>query len=160
MPSQPLFDMAGIDRTQVAVSPKRVGELNPQCGPMRQLDHVIWVAGDGSHGLGVKHVRDDEFWVEGHIPGRPLMPGVLMIEAAAQLCSVLQHLRQREREQPAFLGFTHCNNVSFRGQVVPGDVLYLMAMELKSGRRRFVSAAQGWVDGRLVFEGEVAGMVL
>ncbi|MCH6550662.1 MAG: beta-hydroxyacyl-ACP dehydratase, partial [Planctomycetes bacterium] len=48
---------------------------------MRQLDYVIWRTQDASQGLGVKHVGDDEFWVPGHIPGRPLMPGVIMLEA-------------------------------------------------------------------------------
>lgn len=160
MASAPLFDLSAIDLTQVAIPAETVGRLNPQRGPMRQLDHVIWIRDDSAAALGVKYVRDDEFWVPGHIPGRPLLPGVLMIEAAAQLCSVLQQTRQRNLENPPFLGFIRCDKVAFRGQVVPGDTLYLLAMELRGGRRRFESAVQAMVDGRLVFEGEVAGMVL
>ena len=159
MAASPLIDIASIDLSQVAISPEDVGELNPQQGPMRHLDHVIWRSDDATSGLGLKRVRDDEFWVPGHIPGRPLFPGVLMIEAAAQLCSILQLLRL-DADPPKFLGFTRCDDVVFRGQVVPGDTLYLMARELKSGRRRFVSAAQGWVDDQLVLEARSTGMVM
>jgi 3-hydroxyacyl-[acyl-carrier-protein] dehydratase len=156
--SSPLFDISGIDLRQVRLSAERVAELNPQCGPMRQLSHVVWAADDFSACLGVKLVRHDEFWVSGHIPGRPLLPGVLMIEAAAQLCSVLHHLRNPGER--SFLGFTRCDDVSFRGQVIPGDTLYLLAQEVKSGRRRFVSRTQGLLDGRIVFEATITGMQL
>jgi 3-hydroxyacyl-[acyl-carrier-protein] dehydratase len=152
-----LFDLSHIDLTQVAVSYDQVGRLNPQCGDMRQLDHVIWSNADNTELLGVKHVRDDEFWVEGHIPGRPLLPGVLMIEAAAQLCSIQY---KRKTGNMSFLGFTRCDDVAFRGQVVPGDALYLLGKEVKFGERRFVSDVQGVVDGKLVFEGRITGMAM
>ncbi|MHC4416081.1 MAG: 3-hydroxyacyl-ACP dehydratase FabZ family protein [Planctomycetota bacterium] len=159
MAAQPLFDMSRIDLTQLAVSPEAVGEVNPHRGPMRQLDYVIWKTDDNKTGLGVKHVREDEFWVSGHIPGRPLLPGVLMIEAAAQLCSVLQQIRPGFEKQ-RFLGFTRCDNAVFRGQVVPGDILYLLAKELSYRPRRFVSATQGMVNGRIVFEATITGMAM
>jgi 3-hydroxyacyl-[acyl-carrier-protein] dehydratase len=157
--ASPLIDISSIDLSQVLIPPEEVERLNPQRGPMRQLDHVIWASENATRGLGVKHVRDDEFWVEYHIPGRPLMPGVLMIEAAAQLCSILQQLRLAELECK-FLGFTRCDDVAFRGQVVPGDTLYLMAREVKSNRRRFTSIAQGWVEDQLVLEAQITGMVM
>jgi len=157
--AQTLFDISDIDLSQVAISPQKVGQLNPQCGPMRHLDHVIWKNDDATCGLGVKQVRDDEFWVPVHIPGRPLMPGVLMIEAAAQLCSILQQFRPGN-DNSRFLGFTRCDNVVFRGKVVPGDTFYLLAKELKSSRRRFVSATQGIVNDQLVLEATITGMAL
>lgn len=159
MAAQALFDISGIDLTQMVVPPERVGEFIPQRGPMRQLDHLIWMNDDATRGLGVKQVRDDEFWVDGHIPGRPLLPGVLMIEAAAQLCGLLQQIRP-ESDRSQFMGFTRCTDVAFRGQVVPGDRLYLMAKEVSSRPRRFVSRAQGMVDGDLVFEATITGMAM
>ncbi|MCH7848407.1 MAG: beta-hydroxyacyl-ACP dehydratase [Planctomycetes bacterium] len=159
MAASPLFDLAKLDLTQVAVSSQRVGEINPHAGHMRQLDHVIWLTDDFRNAVGVKHVRDDEFWVPGHVPGRPLFPGVLMIEAAAQLCSLTQRLRP-DIHADMFIGFTRCDDVVFRGQVVPGDTLYLLAKLLSHRPRRFTSAAQGIVNGSLVFEATITGMVM
>ena len=158
MASEPLFDLSSIDLNQVAISAEEVGRLNPQCGAMRQLDHVIWIDNDAGRAFGVKHITDSEFWVPLHIPGRPLMPGVLMIEAAAQLCSAF-FLKHRTKK-PRFLGFTRCNEAVFRGQVVPGDDLYLLSEEVETRPRRFVSRAQGIVDGKLVFEATITGMVM
>jgi 3-hydroxyacyl-[acyl-carrier-protein] dehydratase len=152
-----LFEISCIDRSGVALSAREVGELNPQCGDMRQLDHVIWLNESITKGLGVKSVRQDEFWVPGHIPGRPLLPGVLMIEAGAQLSSVMYRARY---PFAGFVGFTRCDDVVFRGQVVPGDTLYLLSEEIKFRPRRFVCATQGVVDDRLVFEAKVTGMLL
>ena len=159
MAASPLFDLDELDLTQVAVSSQRVGEINPQAGHMRQLDHLIWITDDFSYALGVKHVRDDEFWVPGHVPGRPLLPGVLMIEAAAQLCSLTERLRP-EMDAEMFIGFIRCDDVVFRGQVVPGDTLYLLAKQISFRRRQFVSSTQAMVDGRLVFEATITGMIL
>lgn len=155
--SRYLFDISAIDFSRVALTAEEVGRINPQCGDMRQLDYVIWMNHHFSRTVGVKHVRDDEFWVSGHIPGRPLMPGVLMIEAAAQLSSILYHQKLEQRD---FVGFTRCDEVAFRGQVVPGDVLYLLSEEVSFKKRRFICRTQGIVNDKPVFEGKVTGMVL
>ncbi len=126
---------------------------------MRQLDHLIWMNDDSTIGLGVKSVLDDEFWVAGHIPGRPLLPGVMMIEAAAQMSSVL-HRYAHSIGDDEFLGFTRCDNVVFRGQVVPGNRLYLLAKQISFRRRKFVSQTQAMVNNRLVFEATITGMTM
>ncbi len=157
MSSELLFEIADIDLKQVEISAERVGDLIPQCGAMRQLGHVIWTNESVTRGLGIKHVRSDEFWVPAHIPGRPLYPGVLMIEAAAQLCGLLHRVRAKDDR---FIGFVRCNDIVFRGQVVPGDDFYLLAEEIEWRRRRFVSAAQGLVNDQLVFEATITGMAM
>jgi 3-hydroxyacyl-[acyl-carrier-protein] dehydratase len=151
------LDLDSVDLAGEVVSHEKVGLLNPQCGPMRQLDRVVWLSEDSMVGLGVKHVSEDEFWIPYHIPGRPLMPGVLMIEAAAQLCSVMRAVRFGDGK---FLGFARCDDVAFRGQVVPGDTLYLIGKELSCRQRRHISAAQGVVDGKLIFEATITGLVM
>lgn len=153
----PLFDISGLDRSRILISAAEVANINPQRGDMRHLDHVIWMSDDYSEALGVKKVRPDEFWVSGHIPGRPLLPGVLMIEAAAQLCSVQYNKRNKE---PRFLGFLRCDEISFRGQVVPGDTLYLLGKEVDFGARRFIAACQGMVNDKIVFDGKITGMAI
>lgn len=155
--AQLLFDIDEIDKTAVALTAEQIGEMNPQCGPMRQLDYVIWHDEGAHHGLGVKAVRHDEFWIPYHVPGRPLMPGVLMIEAAAQMCSLIRHLRL---DGEGFLGFTRCDDVRFRGMVTPGDTMYILAKEASWSRRRFVCKTQGLVDDKLVFEAQITGMAI
>jgi 3-hydroxyacyl-[acyl-carrier-protein] dehydratase len=152
-----LFDISGIDLAAIAMTPEEISRYLPQAGHMRQLDALVWKAPDARAGIGVKHVRDDEFWVPGHIPGRPLLPGVLMIEAAAQLSALLQKLRS---SAPGFLGFIRCDGVAFRGKVVPGDSLYLLSREVEFRGRRFVCDTQGLVNDRLVYEGQITGMVI
>ena len=96
MSTDQLFDISSIDLDDVFLTPDKVAECNPQRGDMRHLDHVIYMDDGASKALGVKMVKDDEFWVPGHIPGRPLLPAVLMIEAAAQLSSILYQYRTKE----------------------------------------------------------------
>lgn len=155
----PLFDITRMDLTKVAASTEGVEQVNPHRGPMRMLDRVIWFNDESTIGLGVKEIRDDEFWVEGHVPGRPLLPGVLMIEAVAQLCSFLQG-RKPQADKSRFIGFIRCDDVVFRGQVVPGDTLYLLAEEIECRRQRFTSKTQAFVNDRLVFEATISGMVI
>lgn len=155
MPSQALFEYPEFDFDNPMVDVEGIGRINPHRGPMVQLNGIGWW-GEG-RGVGFRNVEHDEFWVEGHIPGRPLLPGVLMIEAAAQLSSYVQQMCHPEL-QKSFLGFTRCDDCAFRGQVVPGDTLILLAKMEKQNRRRFISQCQGFVDDALVFEARVTGM--
>lgn len=160
MQIEPLFDLTAIDLDAVALSPDRVGEMNPQSGDMRHLDHVIWYSRDAGQILGVKYVRDDEFWVPGHIPGRPLLPGVIMIEAGAQLASIA--FRLKTNNEVDFLAFTRMTDVAFRSQVVPGDRLYLLNKEIECKPRRFTSRVQGIVNNfeAIAFEATISGIVV
>lgn len=157
MATEFVVDLAAIDLNRVVFGPRELDADLPQVGHMRQCDGVLWHDPDFTQGVGHKICRDDEFWVPCHIPGRPLLPGVLMIEAAAQMASFLNTKSGRVK---GFLGFTRADEVSFRGQVVPGDTLYLLARLLDYNRRRFVSHCQGVVNGKLVFDGKITGMTL
>lgn len=157
MATELLIDPNAVDLSAVAVSAEEVGQLNPQCGDMRQLDYVVSIDIPNRLAIGVKEVRHDEFWVPLHIPGRPLMPGVLMIEAAAQLASI--YYRKKSQEE-RFVGFTRCDETTFRRSVEPGATLIMATYEVKFSPRRFVTNAQGYVDGELAFESKITGMVL
>ena len=150
-----LFDISSIDLTQILRSVDDIERVNPHRGAMRMLDGVIWENEDASEALAFHDVREDEFWVPGHIPGRPIFPGVLMIETAAQFASFLFLRRMGER---FFMGFAGVDNVKFRGQVVPGDRFHLLLREVDFRRRRSICTTQGVVNGQLVFEGTVTGM--
>ena len=102
-------------------------------------------------------MRTDEFWVSGHIPGRPLFPGVLMIEAAAQLASLYS---RKYIGLKGFIGFGGVDGVKFRAQVTPPCRILLLTKKLWHRHGRVCCGSQGVVNGNLVFEAEVMGTEL
>ena len=158
MPPEPLMDVAAIDQSRVVVSREQIYQVNPHRYEFQLLDGVFLIDEANRLMAGYKDARADEFWVRGHIPGRPLMPGVLMIEAAAQMVSYYVMSRPGVK---GFLGFGGVDAVKFRGQVVPGDRLIILANMLEMrGKRRNVARTQGFVDGQMVYEGIITGMVI
>ena len=157
MTAEPPFSIEGLDLDSPRADYDAISAVLPHRGPMRQLDSVVWWSDDRKQALGLKDIRDDEFWVDGHIPGKPLFPGVLIIETAAQLCSFIA-MQVKEKDQ--FLGFTRCTDCSFRGAVVPGDRLVLYAELISENSRRFISSVRGFVQDRFVFEATITGMVI
>ncbi len=157
MPPPLLFSLDGIDLEATAFDLEAIRSLNPHRHEMEQLTRIAHVDTDAGRIVAIREVGEDEFWVRGHIPGRPLFPGVLMIEAAAQMCSAYFKLVQKDDR---FLGFGGVDNVKFRGQVVPGDRLVLLGRAESVRNRRAVFETQGLVDGRQVVEARITGMPL
>jgi 3-hydroxyacyl-[acyl-carrier-protein] dehydratase len=155
MAAGPLVDTALWSVGVPAISKERIEELIPQRFEMAHLDGVSYLNEDDGEVVGWKDVRDDEFWVRGHIPGRPLLPGVVMLEALAQLTSVAAKLVYPEI---GFIGFGGIEACKFRVSVVPGDRLVLLAKRLEIRRRRAVFDTQGWVGGRLAVEAQITGV--
>ncbi len=122
---------------------------------MALLDHVVWHERDYTRGVGLKIVRNDEFWVQGHFPARPMYPGVLMIETAAQLASFMYNARCTQPTLPVFARIEHA---SFRAAVHPGDELYVLCQDVKFSMKRFVTDVQGMVAGRVAFEARITGI--
>jgi len=154
MPPQFLFDLSAIDLNQVLFGPDEIRKMNPHRGHMEMLNGVIWADSNAGLILGYKDIKADEFWVEGHIPGRPLFPGVLMIETAAQLASFYT---KKYVLWPGFIGFGAADECRFRGQVVPGQRMLFLCKKIWDRHRRIMCQAQGLVDGQLVFEGRIVG---
>ena len=150
-----LFPLDGLDLDTPIYDTAAIEAVNPHRGDMRLLDAIVHESECNTRYVAYFDAKDDQFWVAGHIPGRPLFPGVLMIEAAAQLASFMT-LRKLEGE--AFMGFVGVDAVKFRGQVTPGDRLLILLEETKHSKRRCTSNVQGWVDGNLAFEAIIHGM--
>ena len=155
MPPPLLVDLNRIDLETVLFDANAVEAVNPHRYEMRHLDGVVHFDPDADVIVGYKDVREDEFWVRGHIPGRPILPGVIMVEAAAQLASFAAH---KTSETEGFIGFGGIEEVKFRISLVPGDRLYLLGKFTDRRKRRFKFAAQGVVNGKLAFEGNIIGM--
>jgi len=78
-----VIDVDGIDLSKVVYDRRQIDEWNPHRGAIVQLDRVVYMSPGYDLGVGVKDVREDEFWVGGHFPGRPIMPGVLPFSSQA-----------------------------------------------------------------------------
>jgi 3-hydroxyacyl-[acyl-carrier-protein] dehydratase len=155
MPPQLLFDLSGIDLTHVLYDQEHVRRCNPQRGDMEQLHGIIYAAPEINRILGFKDIRADEFWVAGHIPGRPLFPGVLMIEAGAQLAGF--YARQFCGWK-GFIGFGGVDAVKFRAEVVPPCRMLLLGLRVSERHHRLNCLIQGLVNGTICFEASVTGM--
>jgi len=155
MPSPPLFDPSQFDADNLIVDKEGIYKINLHAFEFRQLDGICYVNVSTEDIAGVRDVRGDEFWVRGHIPGRPIFPGVLMIETAAQLVS---YYVSRIHPDRGFLGIGGVDRVKFRGVVVPGQRILMLGKLLEDRKRRCVGATQAYVDGKLVYEGLITGM--
>lgn len=156
MPPPLLIDLDRIDLSHIIYDATAIERINPQRFEMRQLDAIVHLDDAAGTVVGFKDVTEDEFWVRGHIPGRPLMPGVLMIEAAAQLSSFCA--KARNPRENRFVGFGGIEEVKFRAQVEPGSRLYLLGKFLEDRPRRFKMATQGVIEDQLVFQAVIIGM--
>ena len=123
MPPEPLVDLSTIDTSKVLADREAIARVNPQRFEFAQLDGIYVCDESREVVVGYRDIRDDEFWVRGHIPGRPIFPGVLMIETAAQLVSY-----------------------------------YVVSSTPGGGFLGFGGVSQGFVDGKMVFEGTIVGM--
>ncbi|OHB58168.1 MAG: hypothetical protein A2Y12_07850 [Planctomycetes bacterium GWF2_42_9] len=155
MPPIQLFDLSTIDLNKIVIDKPAIQEVNPQRYEMDQLDGIIWYDKEKRLVLGYKDVTEKEFWVRGHIPGRPLMPGVIMIEAAAQLSSVFV---KRIFELKGFIGFSSIDQANFRRPIDPGKRLYLLGFISAFKSRKYTAVVQGVVDGKMVFDTTISGM--
>lgn len=158
MPPPVHLDPQRLDFGRLVADREAVRNVNPQRYEMEQLDAVIYVDTVLHLVAGYRDIRPDEFWVRGHMPGYPLFPGVLMCEAAAQLCSYYTTLHG---SMPGdFMGFGGLEEVRFRSPVRVGDRLVLIGKAKRMHRRQTVFNVQGFVGGTMVFHADVIGVPL
>ncbi len=152
------FDPANLDLSKVVADLEAIRKVNPHRFVMEQLTAIVHIDSVKHIIAGYRDIRDDEFWVPGHMPAYPLFPGVLMCEAAAQLCSY--YIGTHVLGPGEHVAFGGLENVRFREQVRPGDRLVLIGKGQRVHRRHSIFNVQGFVGSNLVFHGDVIGVPL
>lgn len=154
-----ILDPTQIDCSRIVADLEAIREAIPQRGPIEQLTAIV--LDDVNRGIcvGYKEIPDDEFWVDGHMPGMPIMPGALICEAAAQVFSY--HTQRNDLSGAEMMGFGGMDNVRFRGVVKPGDRLLIVCQLTKLRRKRAMHCRfQCFVGEMLVCEGCLIGIPL
>jgi 3-hydroxyacyl-[acyl-carrier-protein] dehydratase len=141
------------------IEAKEIMSILPHAYPFLLVDRILEIE-PGKRIVGIKNVTYNEPYFPGHFPGRPIMPGVLILEAMAQTAGllVLQSMPEDEKKRkPVF--FLGIDNARFRKPVIPGDQLRL---ELEVTRQRqsiWGFKGKAWVDGKLVAEADLLAMM-
>lgn len=134
-------------------SVEEIQKLLPHRYPFALVDKIIDYV-PGKLAVGIKNITMNEPQFQGHFPGRPLMPGVLIVEAMAQVGGIV--LTQLPELEGGLFVFAGIDKVRFRRQVVPGDQLVMTVELLCVKQRRFGKMqARAEVDGQLACEGEL-----
>ena len=152
------FDPTTLDLTLRVADLDAIRAANPHRFEMELLTAITHLDPARKFIAGFKDLRADEFWVRGHMPGFPLMPGVLMCEAAAQLSAY--YGATQGITQGRMMGLGAIESAKFRRMVRPGERLVLAGFGLKVDRRLMKFHVIGYVDGERAFETVVSGVPL
>lgn len=130
-------------------------KLLPHRYPFLLVDKIVDLK-PGESALGVKNVTINEPFFQGHFPGQPIMPGVLVIEAMAQVAGVMAFRSGVEGKSVYFMSI---DNAKFRRPIVPGDQVMMEIKVLKQRGNVWRFSGTATVDGKLVAETEFTAMV-
>ena len=137
----------------------RILELLPHRYPFLMIDRIIDIDDDNS-ATGIKAVTINESHFQGHFPDKPVMPGVLIIEAMAQTAGAICVNTDKDADAPALVYFMTVENAKFRKPVIPGDVIKIHVKKLKQRRNIWKFSAEAMVDDDKVAEAEFGAMLI
>lgn len=131
----------------------------PHRYPFLLVDRIINIRGD-EFGIGIKNVTANEPQFQGHFPGYPVFPGVLMIEGMAQAAGVMCILARKDMPPPKSVFFLTIDKAKFRKPAVPGDTIEYHMTRLKQRKTMWWFRGEAKVDGTLIAEAELGAMLI
>jgi 3-hydroxyacyl-[acyl-carrier-protein] dehydratase len=156
MPPELLFNIKDLDLSKVIADKAAIEQIIPHRFEMMHLTAIVHIDPVQQIAIGYKDATPEEFWVRGHMPGFPLMPGVIMCEAAAQLMTY--YVTALKLTKASLIVFGGMDNVRFRGQVKVGDRFLMVCKATKIHPRQIASSVQGFVKDTMVFHGDFMGI--
>ena len=129
----------------------------PHRYPFLLVDRVVEMNGEQS-GVGIKNVTASEPWFTGHFPENPVFPGVLIIEAIAQVSAILVLQHAKDSGSPIetkLIYFMTVDKVRFRHPVTPGDQMRIQVTQIRRRGMAYKFKGEVYVDGQLMAEGEI-----
>jgi beta-hydroxyacyl-ACP dehydratase FabZ len=142
---------------ETVLDARAIQQLLPHRYPFLLVDRIVELI-PKERIVGVKQVSINEPFFQGHFPGAPVMPGVLVVEALAQVGAVLA-LREIEDRDSKLVLFSGINNARFRRPVVPGDTLILEVTALRIGSKVQRMRGEARVDGQLAADAEIMSII-
>lgn len=139
-------------QSDIVMGIKEIAKILPHRYPFLLVDKIIYLNLEESKIIGQKNVTANEHFFEGHFPGAPIMPGVLILEALAQAGGILVHQKFQVKKTAVLL---NVNNAKFRKRVLPGDVLFLHATGIHLTQKGGRVLAKAIVDDQVAVEAEI-----
>jgi 3-hydroxyacyl-[acyl-carrier-protein] dehydratase len=143
----------------MVITNEEIQQLLPHRYPFLLVDRIVELTLNEKV-VGLKNVTVNEPFFQGHFPGRPIMPGVLIIEAMAQVGGILAYKSAPQLAAKRLIYFMGMDRVKFRKPVVPGDQLILELIALRRGQRVWKMQGRAFVMEEVVAEGEFTAAII